>query len=65
MPFNAVFSWIIKKRMDQIDLFKNNPIVTQENLLKNLLSKANESKQHQSAAIKNMRSSSDELKNLK
>lgn len=40
MPFNAVFSWIIKKRINQIDNFTNNPIETQNNLLKELIDKA-------------------------
>lgn len=40
MPFNAVFSWIIKKRIEQINQFTNHPIVTQNQLLKSLVKKA-------------------------
>lgn len=40
MPFNAVFSWIIKKRIDQINHFTEHPIKTQNNLLSQLISKA-------------------------
>ncbi len=39
MPFNAVFSWIIKKRIEQINLFTNNPVKTQQQVFKNLIKK--------------------------
>lgn len=37
MPFNSIFSWLIKKRIHQIDLFKKYPIEVQEELLTQLL----------------------------
>ena len=37
MPFNSIFSWIIKKRIHQIDLFKKYPIEVQEEVLMNLI----------------------------
>ena len=38
--FNTVLSWILKKRKYQIDLFIDHPIETQEEVLFNLLNKA-------------------------
>jgi hypothetical protein len=40
MPFNSVFSWIIKKRMHQIELFKKYPIEVQSELLRSLVDQA-------------------------
>lgn len=40
MPFDTIFSWIIKKRIDQIEYFTNNPIVTQQAVLSGLVQKA-------------------------
>lgn len=37
MPFNSIFSWIIKKRIHQIELFKKYPIEVQEEVLNNLI----------------------------
>ena len=37
MPFNSIFSWFIKKRIHQIDLFKKYPFEVQEELLSNLI----------------------------
>lgn len=42
MPFNSIFSWLIKKRTAQIDLFKQYPIETQNEWLYNLVSTAKE-----------------------
>ena len=39
-PFNSIFSWIIKKRIHQIDLFKKHPIEVQNELLEALINKA-------------------------
>lgn len=39
-PFNSIFSWIIKKRIHQIDLFKKHPIEVQNELLEALVNKA-------------------------
>ena len=37
MPFNSLFSWFIKKRIHQIDLFKKYPFEVQDEVLKNLI----------------------------
>ena len=37
MPFNSIFSWIIKKRIHQIDLFKKYPLDVQKELLLKLI----------------------------
>mgnify|MGYP000011732050 CR=1 FL=1 len=37
MPFDTVFSWIIKKRIDQIEHFTNNPIEAQQAVWDSLL----------------------------
>jgi len=39
-PFNSIFSWIIKKRIQQIDLFKKHPIEVQNELFEYLVLKA-------------------------
>ncbi|MBL7897017.1 MAG: GH3 auxin-responsive promoter family protein [Crocinitomicaceae bacterium] len=40
MPFNSIFSWFIKKRIHQIELFKKYPLEVQNDVLKNLLEKS-------------------------
>ncbi|MCB0477077.1 MAG: GH3 auxin-responsive promoter family protein [Crocinitomicaceae bacterium] len=40
MPVHKIFSWLIKKRIHQIDLFKQYPIEVQNELLTNLISRA-------------------------
>jgi len=42
MPFDTIFSWIIKKRIDQIEHFTFNPIVTQKDVWDSLLDTAKE-----------------------
>jgi len=37
MPFNSIFSWIIKKRIHQIDLFKKYPFEVQEEVFQTLI----------------------------
>ncbi|WP_027418871.1 GH3 auxin-responsive promoter family protein [Crocinitomix catalasitica] len=37
MPFNSLFSWLIKKRIHQIDLFKKHPFDVQKEVLMNLV----------------------------
>jgi hypothetical protein len=37
MPFNSIFSWLIKKRMHQIDLFRMHPIEVQWEVFEELL----------------------------
>ena len=54
-PLNAVFSWLIKKRIHQIDLFKKHPVEVQGEVFRNLVSKAKDTewgKKHQFAKIK-------------
>ena len=40
MPFNSIFSWIIKKRIHQIDLFRKYPADVQEEVFRNLITTA-------------------------
>ena len=42
MPFDTIFSWIIKKRIDQIEHFTFNPIITQNGVWDSLLDRAKE-----------------------
>jgi len=37
MPFNSIFSWLIKKRIHQIDLFKKFPLEVQEEVFQSLI----------------------------
>ena len=56
MPFDSIFSWIIKKRIEQINHFSENPILTQNDLLKSLIKTAKNTefgKQHGFSSIKN------------
>src|SRR5690554_2195031 len=56
MPFNTIFSWIIKKRMHQIDLFRKYPIEVQRELLESLLTEGRKTeygKKHNFDAIHN------------
>jgi len=39
-PFNSIFSWLIKKRVHQIELFKQHPFDVQREMLSELLSSA-------------------------
>ncbi len=43
MLFNSIFSWVIKKRIHQIDLFRKYPIETQNEMLEMLIQKASNS----------------------
>lgn len=40
MPFNSVFSWLMKKRLHRIDLFLKHPSEVQNELIMNLVQKA-------------------------
>jgi len=40
MPFNSVFSWIMKKRLHRIDLFCKHPYEVQDELIHELIQKA-------------------------
>ena len=55
MPFNSIFSWLIKKRIHQIDLFKKYPVEVQEDVLKTLIQKSTDTewgKKHSYSKIK-------------
>lgn len=55
MPFNSIFSWIIKKRIHQIDLFKQYPLEIQEELRLKLIATAKNTvwgKSHRFSTIK-------------
>lgn len=55
MPFNSIFSWIIKKRIHQIDLFKQYPLEVQEELRLKLVESAKNTvwgKSHRFSTIK-------------
>jgi hypothetical protein len=41
-PFNSIFSWLIKKRVHQIELFKKHPYEVQQELLSNLVHTASD-----------------------
>jgi len=56
MPFNSIFSWIIKKRIHQIELFKKYPFEVQNDVLLVLIDKAKDTewgKKYGYHAIKN------------
>src|SRR5688572_22312855 len=58
MPFNSIFSWIIKKRIHQIELFKKYPIEVQNEVLVSLIERAAQTewgKKYNYAAIKSER----------
>jgi hypothetical protein len=40
MPFNTIFSWVIKKRIHQIDLFRKYPVEVQREWLEKLIQSA-------------------------
>ncbi|MCO5260035.1 MAG: GH3 auxin-responsive promoter family protein [Crocinitomicaceae bacterium] len=42
MPFNSIFSWIVKKRIHQIELFKKFPLEVQNELFQHLISFASD-----------------------
>ena len=54
VPFNSIFSWIIKKRIHQIDLFKQHPIDVQFDVFEQLITTAKDTefgKQHKFKSI--------------
>ncbi len=56
MPFDTIFSWIIKKRIDQIEQFTNNPIQAQQAVFTALVDKAKNTeigKNHGFAGVSN------------
>lgn len=56
-PFNSIFSWLIKKRVHQIDLFKKHPVEVQNELFFNLIASGKNTEfgiKHQFSAIKSI-----------
>jgi hypothetical protein len=56
MPFNHIFSWYIKKRIHQIDLFRKYPVEVQTELFEKMIAQASHTqygKQHNFSNIKN------------
>ena len=54
IPFkNSILSWMMKKRMHQIDLFLKYPFLVQNKLLLSLLEKAKNMENHGSKIVKN------------
>ena len=54
VPFNSIFSWLIKKRIHQIDLFKQYPIDVQFDVFEQLITTAKDTefgKQHKFKSI--------------
>lgn len=58
-PFNSIFSWLIKKRVHQIDLFKKHPLEVQQEVLQQLLSQASNTEFGRSTSMANIRSFED------
>lgn len=54
MFFNNVFSWLIKKRIQQIEYFKNNPSEVQFKLLKKMVMKCSSTKFGELFSFKNI-----------
>lgn len=58
MPFNSIFSWLMKKRVHQIDLFRKYPYDVQRDVFRTLISKAKETewgKQYDYASINSIK----------
>lgn len=58
MPFNKIFSWLIKKRVHQIELFKNYPSEVQRDVFQDLITAANATewgKKHRYRSIQSYR----------
>ncbi len=54
VPFNSIFSWLIKKRIHQIELFKQYPIDVQFDVFEQLITTAKDTefgKQHKFKSI--------------
>ncbi|MGV6860712.1 MAG: GH3 auxin-responsive promoter family protein [Putridiphycobacter sp.] len=64
MPFNSLFSWIIKKRIHQIELFKKYPVEVQEELMLDLVSAAQHTEFGKENNFKNITSYAEFNKNI-
>lgn len=63
-PFNSIFSWIIKKRIHQIDLFKKHPIEVQNEVLENIISKSKKTEFGKKYNFENIKKYSDFKNNI-
>lgn len=59
MPFNSIFAWLIKKRIHQIDLFKQYPLEVQEELFVKMIHNAAYTEFGIKYRFKNIKSYSD------
>jgi hypothetical protein len=64
MPFNSIFSWIIKKRIHQIELFKQYPFDVQNEVLMTLLDRAKDTEWGKKHNFSGIRSSSEFNQNV-
>ena len=64
MPFNSIFSWLIKKRMHQIDLFRMHPIEVQWEVFEDLLSAGKMTEYGKSYGFLDVRSYEDFRRNV-
>lgn len=64
MPFNSIFSWIIKKRIHQIELFKQYPIEVQTDVFHLLLEKGKETEFGKKYSFDKIKNSEDFKKHV-
>jgi len=64
MPFNSIFSWIIKKRIHQIELFKKYPLEVQSEVFQQLLEKGKSTEFGEKFDFKSISSYTDFNKNV-
>lgn len=63
-PFNSIFSWLIKKRVHQIELFKKHPFEVQQELLSNLVMTAAETQFGKSKSFGSIRTTKEFQQNV-
>lgn len=59
MPFNAVFSWFITKRIHQIDLFRQHPVEVQNEVLQELVARGTDTEFGREHDFEKIRNASD------
>lgn len=64
MPFNAIFGWIIKKRIHQIDLFRKHPVMVQNEWLERLILKGRKTTYGQQYNFDEIEEYDDFIKNV-
>jgi len=64
MPFNSIFSWLIKKRMHQIDLFRMHPIEVQWEVFEELLQAAKQTEYGKSYGLGDAKTYEDFRRNV-